>query len=72
MVVPVPSNYPSDPEVSLGFLADPQRKEFTAFPCVIFCRRFLEGAGNTAAGHWPGMVSYQQGRGWEVTFGDSV
>lgn len=41
MIVPVPSNYDSDPEVSLGFMSNTQRKEFYSVSLYYFFKEFF-------------------------------
>lgn len=45
MIVPVPSNCATDPEVSLGFMSNTQRKEFYSVSlCYCFREFFSESS----------------------------
>lgn len=45
VIVPVQSNCASDPEVSLGFISNTQRKEFySVSPCYFFREFFSESS----------------------------
>lgn len=53
VIVPVPSNYASDPEVSLGFMSNTQRKKFYSVSLYYFLRSFfVKAACNTATGYF--------------------
>lgn len=65
MIVPVPSNYASDPEVSLGFMSNTQRKEFYSVSLYYFFKKFFCESSMEYC-HWIFLTS------WPVASNDKL
>lgn len=51
MIVPVPANSASDPEVSLGFMSNTQKKEFYSVSLYYFFKEFFS-ENSMECCHW--------------------